>query len=80
MHVIGHDAPSQQAVALCVEVEQRRFNERGNRWLLQPACAPAGVEVAVYSLEGIALQTKARESLLRETVGQAESYELHCFR
>jgi len=45
-----------------------------------PACAPAGVEVAVYSLEGIALQTKARESLLRETVGQAESYELHRFR
>lgn len=30
VHMIGHDAPSQKAITITVEMEQRRLNKLGN--------------------------------------------------
>src|SRR5579885_103651 len=47
MHVIGHDDPGVQPVALSVEVQQRLFHMPRHAPIAQPARTMAGIEIAL---------------------------------
>ena len=46
MHMVGHHAPRQQAIALTIAMQQRIFDDIRHGWLRQPARAVPGIKQA----------------------------------
>ena len=80
VHVVWHDAPGEQSVAITVEVWQCVLNHRGNVGASQPTCAQSSVELSVDLSDRVVLGTQGLGDYSRKAVGEPEGDELHRFR
>jgi hypothetical protein len=79
VHVVGHDAPSEQAIADTVEVQKSLFDDLRDVQLLQPAGSQAFIEPAVGFCGSIGTAGKCFGDDTGQAVGQAERHKLGRF-
>ena len=80
MHVVGHDAPGKEAVAVFVKVEQRSFNHFSDFRSAKPTSAPASVESFIGLSKIVGELCQGLSNSLGQAVGQAKRHELHRLR
>lgn len=80
MNVVRHQAPSQRAIALVIEVEERVLDKRRYLWPTEPACSAPGIEFAVDAMNLILAMTHPFGNGPRQAVGKPERDELNGFR
>ena len=74
MHMIGHDAPSQEAIALAVEMQQSRLNKRRDLLTPQPTCANTNIQLALYAMDVVFPVPQHLRDRLGQTVGEPERH------
>ena len=80
MHVIGHEAPSQEAIALAVEMQQSRLNKRRDLRTPKPTRSQTNIQLALYAMDIIFPVAEHLRDGLGQAVGKPEGHELDCFR
>jgi len=78
--MVGHYAPGKNPVTLAIEMQDGFLDSRGNIWPAQPARTQPDVELTINSPNSVRLTATCLDNGPRETIGEAERHELHCFR
>ena len=79
MHVIGHDAPGKEPIAIFVEVKQRSFDQLCDFRLAKPTGTPACVEPFVGLSQVVGEHCQSLSNSLRQAVGQTKGDKLDGF-
>jgi hypothetical protein len=80
MDVVGHDAPSMEAVALFVEVKQCSFDQLCDFPSAKPTSTPAGVKPFISLSQIVGEHCQSLSNSLGQAVGQTKSHELDRLR
>jgi hypothetical protein len=76
VHVIGHETPGKQAIALAVKMEQRILDKRGDVRLSQPTFTESNIQIALDAVDCIlSMQQRLRHGR-RQAIGKSERHEL----
>jgi len=78
MNVIRHYAPSEQAIAVGIEMQHSLLDHIGDLRIAQPTRAEPGIEFPVEKRYRIVFCTQHLDQMARQAVGQAKGDELHC--
>mgnify|MGYP003347818209 CR=1 FL=1 len=80
MDVVRHEAPSQQAITLSIEMQKCLLHERGNGGGPEPALSQSRIEFAIKKMNGFALHSQCFDDLARQAIGKPEGDELNRLR
>ena len=79
MHVVGHDAPREDAIASPIEMQDCVFDKARDGRILEPACSEPTVEIVVSLSQAIHQFSEAFSDSTRQAIEQSKCHELNCF-
>ena len=74
MHVVGHDAPGEDAIALPIEMQDRVFDKSRDGRILEPARSQPTVEIAVSLRQTIDQFGEAFSNSTRQAIEQSKCH------
>ena len=76
VHVVRHDRPGMQPIAIGIEPEKRAFDQPRNCILFEPTSAPSPIQHIKTHRFGLGGLFQTRHRFCRQAVGQAKRDEL----